>query len=295
MNFPYHRLYPLDATLEQFFIPSSHPWYPQAKEAVQELSIPGKAWTFQVLSSSGTHVLTKRHFPFVIKFGYEDQTAPPFVSRVLFADRLRQFAKEEKLSEVVIPDKFLFRIRPGKISCKTCIVISKKINYNKLVSPNHKAVAQTAYLIAKTGFVDAHSSNVVPLKDGRLAVIDTDEPFSKTLLYLLLQRRWDHLGLNRDTEISQYSSLGIYKFLLDPCRRVCLVRKKALRKLHRKMVHMMEHEMRMNRLYRLAQKILVHGRIFSPPSRDLQARRYQNLLKRCDRLGRRHSSRTHHF
>jgi hypothetical protein len=130
-----------------------------------------------------------------LKKQYSEVKNHECIKRVLLASRCTQFLKKENIDRIRIPKKFLIPIDPknpsNKITYKTHAVLAEKLKiidsdqntnsfelWNSLdPSVRIRQKAQTAYVISKLGYTDAHKGNIVLLEDGMFSIIDFDEPF----------------------------------------------------------------------------------------------------------------------
>ncbi len=103
---------------------------------------------------------------YFVKFG---------VDRLKNAESLRLFIEEHQLNLLMVPQKYYYHIqgRPYELADSNYLIISKKVELDPRSRINKEQMTQLALLVELHGSVDNHAGNILPTKDGRVALVDT--------------------------------------------------------------------------------------------------------------------------
>lgn len=90
------------------------------------------------------------------------------MDRLQVATRFREVIDQRKLNLLMVPDKWPYCNEAG------CVVIAQSVDI--VDKPfNVEQIRQLAMLVIETGFFDAHAGNVRNLRNGQVALIDTEK------------------------------------------------------------------------------------------------------------------------
>ncbi len=103
---------------------------------------------------------------YFVKFG---------VDRLKNAESLRFFIEKHQLNLLMVPQKYYYHIqgRPYDLADSNYLIISKKVELDQNSRINKEQMTQLALLVELHGSVDNHAGNMLPMKDGRVALVDT--------------------------------------------------------------------------------------------------------------------------
>ena len=125
-------------------------------------------------------------------------------SRVIVADEIRSLIADQKLNNIVVPQKWLYHLpgKPETLNDRNYIVIVEKLdlldgdaNLQALKNLTAVQIKEIYAVIRGVGLYDARSNNIIITKRGKVAFIDTEPrwaynvPFFKRALKKFLGER----------------------------------------------------------------------------------------------------------